>query len=67
MELVASCKILSFVVVLGCIEKLVYSGVQLEGYLYIGKNGGRYVSPTANSGIVGQPKISFSLLFKLVP
>lgn len=32
---VTSCKILSFFIV-GCIEKLVYSVVQLEGYLYIG-------------------------------
>lgn len=34
--LVTSCKILSFFIVVGCIEKLVYSVVQLEGYLYIG-------------------------------
>lgn len=33
--LVTSCKILSFFIVVGCIEKLVYSVVQLEGYLYI--------------------------------
>jgi len=34
--LVTSCKILSFFIVVACIEELVYSVVQLEGYLYIG-------------------------------
>lgn len=34
--LVTSCKILSFFIAVGCIEKLVYSVVQLERYLYIG-------------------------------
>lgn len=34
--MVTSCKILSFFIVVGCIEKFVYSVVQLEGYLYIG-------------------------------
>lgn len=34
--MVTSCKILSFFIVVGCIEKFVYSVVQLESYLYIG-------------------------------
>lgn len=33
--MVTSCKIPSFFIVVGCIEKFVYSVVQLEGYLYI--------------------------------
>lgn len=36
MSVVTSCKILSFFIIVGCIEKFVYSVVQLEGYLYIG-------------------------------
>lgn len=66
--MVTSCKIPSFFIVVGCIEKFVYSVVQLEGYLYIGGgNKEHYVSPPANVDIVGQPKISYSLLFKFVP
>lgn len=66
--LVTRCKILSF-----CYCCWLYRGVGVQcctaGGLFVHRwvNEQHYVSPTANIDTVGQPKISSSLLFKLVP